>query len=48
MDGGKVKLSSEGAQAVREVAGKANVTQGDRYPEHYVYKVVRRYPFRCR
>ena len=33
MDAGKIKLSPEDAQAVREVADKANAAQGDRYPE---------------
>ena len=33
---GKIKLSPEDAQAVREVADKANAAQGDRYPEAYM------------
>ena len=36
MDAGKIKLSPEDAQAVREVADKANAAQGDRYPEAYM------------
>ena len=35
MDAGKIELSPEDARAVREVADKANATQGDRYPEGY-------------
>ena len=33
MDSGNIRLSPEDAQAVREVADKANAAQGDRYPE---------------
>jgi len=33
---GKISLSQEEAQAVREVADKANAAQGDRYPEAYM------------
>lgn len=36
MDAGKIKLSPEDVQAVREVADKANAAQGDRYPEAYM------------
>ncbi|KAF9643047.1 Aldo/keto reductase, partial [Thelephora ganbajun] len=36
VEAGKVKLSPEDVQAVREVADKANAAQGDRYPEAYV------------
>lgn len=33
MDAGKIKLSPEDVQAVRDVANKADASQGDRYPE---------------
>jgi len=33
MDAGKIRISPEDAQAVREVAGKADAANGDRYPE---------------
>jgi len=33
MDAGKIKISPEDAQAVREVADKADAANGDRYPE---------------
>jgi len=36
MDAGKIKLSPEDVQAVREVADKADAAQGDRYPEVYM------------
>ena len=36
IDAGKIRLSPEDAQAVREVADKANAAQGDRYPEAYM------------
>ena len=36
MDAGKIKLSQEDAQAVREVADAANAAQGDRYLEVYM------------
>jgi hypothetical protein len=36
VDAGKIKLSPEDAQAVRDVANKANASQGDRYPEAYM------------
>ena len=36
MDAGKIKLAPEDAQAVRDVADKANATQGDRHPEAYM------------
>jgi len=36
VDAGKIRLSQEDAQAVREVADKANAAQGDRYPEIYM------------
>ena len=36
MDAGKVKLSPEDVQAVREVADRANAAHGDRYPEAYM------------
>jgi len=36
MDAGKIKISPEDAQAVREVADAANAAQGDRYPEAYM------------
>jgi hypothetical protein len=35
MNSGKVKLSSEGAQAVREVVDNANAGQGDCHPEDH-------------
>ena len=36
MDAGKINLSPEDVQAVREIADKANASQGDRYPEAYM------------
>lgn len=36
MDAGKIKLTTEDVQAVREVADNANAAQGDRYPESYM------------
>lgn len=36
MDAGKIKLTPEDVQAVRDVADKANATGGDRYPEAYM------------
>ena len=36
VEAGKIRLSPEDARAVREVADKANATQGDRYPEVYL------------
>lgn len=33
MDAGKIKLSLEDVQAVRDVANRANASQGNRYPE---------------
>lgn len=36
MEAGKIKLSPEDIQAVREVADKANAAQGNRYPEGYM------------
>jgi len=33
MDAGKIRLSPEDVQAVRDVADKANASQGNRYPE---------------
>jgi hypothetical protein len=36
MDAGKIKLSPEDVQAVRDVADTANAAQGDRYPEAYM------------
>lgn len=36
IDAGKIKLSPEDVKAVREVADKANASQGDRYPEAYM------------
>jgi len=36
MGAGKIKLSPEDVEAVREVADKANAAQGERYPEAYM------------
>ncbi|KAF9644449.1 Aldo/keto reductase [Thelephora ganbajun] len=36
IEAGKIRLSPEDVQAVREVVDKANATQGDRYPEDYL------------
>ena len=36
VDAGKINLSPEDVQAVREIADKANASQGDRYPEAYM------------
>ena len=36
VDAGRIKLSPEDAQAVRDVANRANASQGDRYPEAYM------------
>ena len=36
MGAGKIKLSPEDVEAVREVADKANATQGGRYPKEYL------------
>jgi hypothetical protein len=36
IDAGKIKLSPEDVQAVRDVADKANAAQGDRYPEAFM------------
>ena len=36
MDAGKIRLSPEDVQAVREVADKANAAQGNRYPDAYM------------
>ena len=36
IDAGKIELSPEDVQAVREVADKANAAQGDRYPVDYL------------
>ena len=36
MGAGKIKLSPEDVQAVRDVADKANAAQGDRYPEVFM------------
>ena len=36
MGAGKIVLSPEDVQAVRDVADKANASQGDRYPAAYV------------
>ena len=36
IDAGKIDLSPEDVQAVRQVADKANAAQGDRYPEVYM------------
>ena len=36
VDAGRIKLSPEDAQAVRDVANKANASQGNRYPEAYM------------
>ena len=36
VDAGRIKLSPEDSQAVRDVANKANASQGNRYPEAYM------------
>lgn len=36
MDAGKIRLSPDDAQAVRDVASKADASQGARYPEAYM------------
>jgi hypothetical protein len=36
MDAGKIRLSPEDVQAVRDVADKANASQGNRYPEAFM------------
>jgi hypothetical protein len=36
IDAGKIELSPEDVQAVRDVADKANAAQGDRYPEAFM------------
>lgn len=36
MGAGKIRLSPEDVQAVRDVADKANAAQGGRYPEAYL------------
>jgi hypothetical protein len=36
MDAGKIKLSPEDVQAVRDVADKADAAQGGRYPEAFL------------
>ena len=36
IDAGKVRLSPEDVQAVREVADKADAAQGNRYPDAYM------------
>jgi hypothetical protein len=36
IDAGKIELSPEDVQAVRDVADNANAAQGDRYPEAFM------------
>ena len=36
MEAGKIQLSPEDVQAVREVADRANAAQGDRYPAPFM------------
>lgn len=36
IDAGRVRLSKEDVQAIREVVDKANAAQGSRYPEVYM------------
>ena len=39
MDAGKIRLSHEDIQAVRDVADKANAVQGDRNPKGYMESI---------